>query len=199
MAESAKFITLENLEEKGSAALARQAAYIDRLPTRIVESFRWYTGGDIYGTHHDLNEALREGQEVPRELRVHLRNMDRAFADAPTLKKGITLYRGLDRGDVFNDAAFASTTLKPHIALNFTNMADCCIMKITVPPGAKVLPISLVSSMPGEGEVLLDRGAKWYITGEAMTKWGADMNMRVLFVNYMPRSSIDITNAHLLL
>lgn len=200
--------------------LQLQRDYVRNLPAHLKETLQWYTyteGAPPGETIWDFNTKLRRGEDLGPKLERHFLNLTKIFSEVPPLTAPVTLYRGVDRGDVFSsDAAFASTTLRPERTIRFTDGFGCCLLQITVPPGARVLPLVDVSLVPKESEVLLDRGATWNVTGKGEEFVGedpeeeedvplppgfpgervkVDFPIDTFYVSYLPSGSVDVTNA----
>jgi hypothetical protein len=89
-------------------------------------------------------------------------DLDAIFTKAPALRSSLTVFRGVDgrRSSISrrSDGAFTSTSLRREIAEGFTNKTEkCCLVEMTLEPGARVLPMFMVSRYPVEMEVLLNR------------------------------------------
>ncbi len=157
--------------------------FIRKLPAKLIESIQWYTGGNF----DKFNENLRKGKELSKEEEYHLQNISEIFYIAPPIEKPLTVYKGIDTLNIYNDKAFISTSLNYNVALRFAER-DCCILQITVSPGSKVLYLSEISREKDEAEVLLDRNGSLKITGEIIKG-----KMKVLFVTYYSNESEDIS------
>lgn len=153
--------------------LQTQIDYINRLSSDKKESIKWYT---LEGNAQRLNKILRQTNGNPRfisdddiTIKHHLQNLDSIFKGIPPLKNALTVYRGIQERftENYSTHSFISTTLLEDITLGFINNEDedlsernslCCVLRITVNPGAKVIPaIPTISRHPNEIEVILDR------------------------------------------
>lgn len=56
----------------------------------IIASLKWYTGGE----YDKLNDALRQGTNLPRHIAVHWHNIQQAFRLTTPSKEPILVYRG---------------------------------------------------------------------------------------------------------
>lgn len=97
--------------------------------------------------------------------------MDRIFAQVPPLPYNLVVYRGLsdvDWSEVLYDIDhFVATATNASAAKRFAG-SDCCYMKIHVPIGAKVLPISYahgLTAYPKDLEILLPRQGIFKVIG----------------------------------
>ncbi len=126
------------------------------LPFTIKESLNWYT----QEYYENVNNYLRYGNAGDVDidkLKQVIKNIDRAFESVPPLQTEMVVYRG-QRDDTFNTKSYTSTTVEPRRTQDFLNFAtECCMYRITVNPGSKILPLRNVSSMGYENEILLDR------------------------------------------
>jgi len=66
--------------------------------------------------------------------------------------------------------AFVSTTLSPRTAMAFIGREECCLIKILVRRGTRVIPMWPLSEAPDEKEVLLDRRQTFRHTGIDMIR-----------------------------
>jgi len=171
-------------------SVLHQQEYVRRLPGHIKQSITWYTGG----SYDEFNAALRAGT-VPKDKR-HFENISLAFQGVPPLSEAITVYKGKKSEGVYKlDKAFASTSVTVRGTRDFHGQ-KCCIMQITVPPGAKVLPLLALSDHQREQEILLDREATYVLTGSEIRIFQDDFKvqfeMKFLFVTYLPKQSIVV-------
>ena len=97
--------------------------------------------------------------------------MDRIFAKVPPLPHSIVLYRGLADKSwdevIYDIEHFIATAVNPAAAQRFASY-DCCYMKINVPAGAKILPVSFAHGLtryPKDLEVLLPRQGCFRVAG----------------------------------
>lgn len=80
--------------------------------------------------------------------------------DAPPTKSRLLLYRGV-KTDPLPDRAFVSTSLDPFYTLRYMEKAGtgpCCLMRILVPRGSRILFLAGFSCFAGEQEFLLPPG-----------------------------------------
>ena len=96
-------------------------------------------------------------------------DMDAIIAGAPPLPTPMRVFRGLNttggRGELraarthagAAGAGYTSTTLSRSVAGQYTDDDHCCIESVTLPPGARVLPMWPISQYANEVEVLLPR------------------------------------------
>lgn len=171
-----------------SLRLPQQEEYVRHLPERIKQSITWYTGG----SYDEFNNALRAGK-IPSD-RSHFENISLAFQGVPPLSEAITVYKGKRSESVYKvDKAFASTSVTIRGTRDFHG-EKCCIMQITVPPGAKVPPLLSLSEHQREQEILLDRDATYALTGTELRLFQDDFkvefDMKFLFVTYLPKQFV---------
>ena len=142
-----------------------------------------------------VNETLRYGRG-PRTIVVDgvthrtidvVNDMTRLIAESGRIDEPITLWRGvrnvpdeLQVGRTFTEKAFTSTSVNQKSAMQFTAGSEPTLLEIRVPEGHRVRPMNAsdydydrevpVFSAPGiqsgEGEVLLQRGARYNVVGE---------------------------------
>jgi hypothetical protein len=107
-------------------------------------------------------------------LRLHT-TINNIIFNAPVTKKKMTLYRGDMGGWKRNDmnqsfivSNFVSTSLSMKVAQNFMkddrSSNKCCLYKISVEPGSKLLYLDGITQCNGELELLISSGTNFKIT-----------------------------------
>jgi hypothetical protein len=93
-----------------------------------------------------------------------LKSIDLSFNYAPEFEDTITVYRGV-KGEYKPSliSYISTTTTDIDTALSFSG-TQCCLLKITIPPGSKILPIYDISDFKQEFEILIDRTGQYIIT-----------------------------------
>ncbi len=164
--------------------LQEQERYVTKLDIRNKEALSWYTGGGF----DKFNEYIRKNRVLSKEYTNILLSIDEAFDNVQATQNVLTVYKGIEGSNVFNtDKTFVSTTVNYNRTKRFSGR-NCCVLQITVSPGSKALPIRSISREPDEEEVLLDRDAKFQVTGETINEF----DMKVIFVTYIPKGSVAI-------
>lgn len=77
----------------------------------------------------------------------------------PPIETSITVYRGIKTslmGDITSIVTHISTSYDQKESLVFTNKY-CCMIRITLSPGSKVLPVEDISIHPLEKEIIVSR------------------------------------------
>ena len=161
-----------------------QIRVVNKLPEVIKESLIDYTK-DIY--YESINKALRKGQKIrdDREKQIVVDIMI-AFELIPPIERPITVYRGIGEEPIALNKAFMSTSRSIGRAKQFTGM-DCCLLKILVPPGSKIIPLWSISSHGYEQEILLPLGGSLVVT-----KVIEEKPMKTYDVVYIPPESVVI-------
>lgn len=143
-------------------SLDAQLDYIDNLPERLKEQLRDYTGSG----YEDLNETLRQRKNPSGEVKQLIDDLDAIFLSVPPLREDITVYRGMkQRLSPELGTSYLSTSLDIFKARDFTSL-KCCLFRIHVPAGSRVLPLRRISEAKYEDEVLLDRYGVLAVTYE---------------------------------
>lgn len=177
---------------KNNPIIQKQLQFVNDLienHKEIAKSITKYTDGEkIYMI---LNTNLLRKKHQPKEIQVHLDNIDEAFKAVPPLTEPLVVYRGKKQDEVREvDPSFVSTSLFSDVTLIFTGVG-CCVLKITVSPGSKVLPIYDLSKVRHEFEILLDRGGQFIVTGSEINRYisGAveSKSIKTIFVTYTPK------------
>lgn len=171
--------------------MKKQVDYVDNLDKRTKNVLSWYTTDNGYKL---MNHILRIGKEefLNDDFKSKLNIIDKAFLYAPKLTKPVTVYRGLDLKSPdsieFSTNSFISTTSDIESTYSFTSSANnCCILKINVTSGSKVLPLKSLSTVRHEDEILLDRFGIIHATNKY------DKN-KFTFIDcvYIPEDSFEI-------
>jgi hypothetical protein len=151
--------------DKNVAKLSTQIQYVDNLSTNMQKALEYYTSDG----YNYINEYLRDGvQTFSKKVYPMIQQIDSAFEHVPALTSDITVYRGIRssfniRHD-FIEKAYTSTTTEILIAIDFNAKRKCCVFKINVPKGKKILPLLTCSENKSETEILLPRNSKFKFT-----------------------------------
>lgn len=154
------------------------------LSEDMIESISWYTGGNF----DKLNENLRKGIPLTNTQKYHLQNIDNAFSLQSVLINSIVVFKGKTTSSVYSDKAPISTSTSYEAAKGFAK-GECCVLKITVSAGSKVINIKGFSRYEDESEILLERDGNLEVTGEYFNE---DDGMKIMLVTYTPPGSIKI-------
>lgn len=144
-----------------------QINFIKSLSPDILQSIKWYTQEGNAQTLNALlikyNGTLKvENSEIDEKYILHLQNLEYIFKNIPSITIPLTVYRGVKdifATDTYSTHTFVSTSVNNKIVNRFINYENkCCILRITVNPGAKIIPIiSELSYHPDELEILLNK------------------------------------------
>lgn len=134
-----------------------------KWPPDACDSIRSYTE-EYYA---DINYALRQGNPIEEGSIVgrNIEGLDEAFKRAPNVPENLIVNRGipssviagLNKGDVFQDKGFVSTTISPKTQFGNTQV------EIRVPKGSKGIYVASISAYDTEYELLLNRGTKFRV------------------------------------
>jgi hypothetical protein len=165
--------------------VAEQRGYVLSLSQNIKQSLSWYTSEE----YEEFNRNIRMGKSLSEDQRLNIENIDLAFNSVPPLKHPIIVYKGTKTDTIYSDKSFVSTTLVYHQTRQFRGI-ECCVLKITVSPGSKVLPVRDLSVNSAEEEVILNRDGIMMVTGSEINK----DNMKILYATYSPGNSEIVHN-----
>jgi len=165
--------------------LDKQLKYVDSLDKNTKENLTWYTSGEYL----TFNEYLRDREELPDKVvddyEKVLKSIDEAFRKAPQIKDSLTVYRGVEEeGYILNNESFISTSLEQKVAKEF---AKCCLLKITLSSGCKVLPLYSISEHKDEKEILIDRDSMFILT-----KKDTFTSIKIFEITVVPKTSVSI-------
>lgn len=160
--------------------IREQTNFLNELPEYHKESLLFYTSSMYTKINNYLQGDLHNIDEMEVMIIDDIINsIDKAFSIAPKLKHPLTLYRGLDMPNIKNKRytkpiplhglqgkykGYMSGSTRPNIAANFVRN-ECCLLKITIPKGTRVIYMSPISQFSYENEVLLPRDSIINITG----------------------------------
>jgi len=162
--------------------MEKQIEHIDNLNEEIKSSLISYTDG--YG--YDINKMLRMGI-----INNIIKNIDEAFIGVPITDNPILLYRTIDNNFnlTYRSEGYISTSTTLTTAGTDGN---CCILKITVPSGSRILPLKIISVNPNEDEVLLNRNSSLQFISEYQETIKGDI-YNIINMVYLPsEQSVNI-------
>lgn len=165
--------------------LDKQYEYVNDLNIEIRDIIKRYTGSFYY----KLNKKLRENEELSYKYKTIVNKLDSTFNACPIIKDEITVYRGIQSDNFIPELiSYISTSYDIDEAIKHSGI-KCCLLKILIPPGSKILPIENISEYHGEKEILLHRLGKLNITSR-------EYKGRLLIYNlvYIPINSVEINS-----
>jgi hypothetical protein len=161
------------------------------MNSKEINSLKWYSGGD-YGT---LNDALREGTRLSKEVQSHWDNIQSAFSKAPLSTEPITVYRGKKSDTIRKIVTPLSTSKIVKGTVDFVG-TKCCLLIIDVVAGTNYIDISKISDVPSENEILLPPNGTLVYTGiEGETETETVIKgrkVRSLRLTYLPPQRAEI-------
>lgn len=124
----------------------------------------------------NINNSIRYNDIINDDIKNIINNIDYIFKNIPPLEKDIILYRGINDPTYINQNSYISTSLTLNGALNF-KYNNCCILKIHIPSGTKIIPLHGIFKdsdfgQLDEKEVLLQPNSKLEIFYEYIDKMG---------------------------
>jgi hypothetical protein len=121
---------------------------------------------------------------IQKTIDMFIVDMKNIFKNAPPLTKEMTVYRGVKddfylkgaKNGIYKNNGFISTAIDVNVAEMFRNGEDkirsdlgCCLKRITLVPGTRVVTLMPVSPF-GEKEILLNDGSLYLIKKERVIK-----------------------------
>ena len=134
-----------------------------------------------------LNKKIRNDRPLNDDDLAMLKSIDLSFNYAPEFEDTITVYRGVKGEYKPSLISYISTTTDLDTALSFSG-TQCCLLKITIPSGSKILLIYDISDFKQEFEILIDRTGEYIITS---IEEPYDMP-KIYNIVYIPPTSIKI-------
>lgn len=148
----------------------KQLKYMEKIPIEYINVLKEYTKDKYTSVNKFLRDDLQFFHYKPDDKVInYVDAIDEVFRKIPPLKQDVFLWRGVTRNDGmpdnFVDKAYISTTLDKQLAQKFSGY-KCCLYKIRVPKGTKVIPVSLTSHHSNNVEVLLPRDGQYTIVNK---------------------------------
>jgi hypothetical protein len=134
-------------------------------PTDVAEndynkvSHTTYNGEKLDNTIATIDKAF-EGSEIKDNLTTYRGVKDSILVSNPDLMQALDT-----PGSVFESPCYSSTSILPFKAEPFAEGYNGRILRMELPAGTKALYVAGISEIPGEHEVLVNRGTK-YVVGE---------------------------------
>ncbi len=181
-----------------SADLETLEQYVKNLDKSILESLWAYESGSD-NINHTLraNQNLSNYNQFEKDIKTHIKNIERAFINAPTINHSLTVYRGIQNPDQISDISYISTSLMEDIALEFSK---CCLLKITITSGCKILPLysMLLNTLDGTGsdaerEILIYRDVTFIVTNtykKVTDTFYGNKDITMYDITCVPKSSV---------
>lgn len=168
-----------------------QEQYITRLPSELRDVVNMYIDGE------ETNEYFRNPtQFISNNKKKYIRNLTSVFFNIPPIDNPLVVYRGVTSESYVNDSSsYLSTSLNRDCVTGFLSSVNRIIMKITITPGVRVLPLYILSSY-NEKEILIDRDQKWDISSVTMEdinwKDAYKEKTKVYHITISPTTSISL-------
>jgi hypothetical protein len=129
-------------------------------------------------------------------------DLKRIINNAPAVKKEIVVYRGVKddyflkgaKDNYYTNTSFVSCSLDPSYALTFLRADNqCCLKRITILPGTKVLFISGLSAFYEELEIVINIDSTLFIQNKFTTSiYKTPNNKDICFDKNVEKRLIDI-------
>lgn len=159
-------LTLYALRAISTNTLSTLRDHLKRVgPTAVqgIEHIQKHPG-DV-GRFWIIHRLFKDTFWLEYVIKPYVEDIRTVIRNAPPLKKSLYVYRGTrtdvlstNPGTFYKNLGFLSTSLNAEIALRFHNKNNtrCCIQKILLLKGARVLPLMGISHFQPEMELLLD-------------------------------------------
>ena len=136
-------------------------------------------------TYELINTTLRD-DELNVETYKYITLIDEAFKSSPISSTPITVYRGTNNTLIFGlNKAYISTSIIKDVSLMYMNI-NCCLYKITIPPGIPYLYIVDYSRFEFEEEILLPRNIYINLINEEIVNNITVYNVEISSVEITP-------------
>jgi len=116
---------------------------------------------------------LLTDDEITRAVEGLAGEIRRIFQRSPPTKKRMVLTRGLKKkipigDDNYMKQGFTACTLDPiHALTNYTGSGGCCLQRVILLPGTRVLFLGGLSSFKADAECLISDRVRFYRVGES--------------------------------
>jgi hypothetical protein len=136
-------VNIENLK----TLFEKQIFYIQNLPPKYKKVLKDYTGH----SYLDIN-ILNQNEYKDKII------LDEIFENIPPIEKEFIVLRGQTKEPILYGRSYVSTTMDINMAKKFINTRNnCCLLRITIKPGTKVIPLFPFSMFKEELEILLNK------------------------------------------
>jgi hypothetical protein len=154
---------LRGLTDKDKEILASYTSHGDRIINQVLRGnvAEVITENPIFVKNVVAFMKNYTSIAVPSKIgviRSYVTQFINTFNKISPLRTEITVHRGVRRPEDINlhGNEFLSTTLNPSVSIHFMNTkTNCCLMKIKVKPGVRVLYMETITRYSGEEEVLI--------------------------------------------
>lgn len=170
------------MEEYIRDPLTDQKEYILHLGEKERRILHLYTSQ----FYQEFNHKLRQNESLTPKERLIVEQIDNIFDNAPPLRETLVVYRGITKEFIVDILTYISTTHDISVAKTFARY-DCCLLRITILPGSKPLPLISISAHAGEDEVLLPREGRFIINNINTT-----VQPHVYDLTYIPPGVIEL-------
>ena len=167
--------------------MEKQYVYVMSLSRDIKESIKDYTGSE----YEYINQQLRTHRPLTFSQKEIVDNIDKAFVTVPPIEEPTVVYRGIKDKYIPDLHSFISTSFDVDATHKFRGR-HCCVLRILLPVGSKILPIKEISDHPDEKEVLIGRFGKLNVTGKEYRD-----GMEYYDVVYIPEVKVEIVDPSL--
>lgn len=180
------------------STFAPQLAFIRGLGDKYVKAIKDYASSDYY---EHLNRQLTAGVPLSGIYEETYNALITTFAMVPRLSQPIVVWRGIRAkelavGRLVRQFVSTSLSLDSAMRAEFTG-TTCCVLKITLPSGAHVLPIEDIAEQAGEYEVLLPPGGVWTVVSVEEVPYPTRSTWVTTYdLTYLPKQHVTIEEGH---
>lgn len=177
---------------------APQLKYIQGLDPKYVNAIKDYASSEYYEHLNRMMTAHLPLSGIYDEL---YKNLMTAFTMVPRLAQPVVVWRGikakeLAMGRLVHQFVSTSLSLDSAMRAEFTG-STCCVLKITLPSGAQVLPVEEIAEQAGEYEVLLPPDGTWTVLSVEEVPYPNRSNwVKTYDLTYIPKQHVSITEGH---
>lgn len=182
------------MKEKYRATFAPQLEFIGGLNATYIKSIKDYASSDYY---EHLNRMMTAKLPLSGIYEQIYNNLMTTFTMVPRLAHPVVVWRGirakeLETGRLVRQFVSTSFSLDSALRQEFT-WSTCCVLKITLPSGAQVLPIDEVAEQAGEFEVLLPPDGTWTVLSAEDVPYPPSRRwVKTYDLTYIPKQHVSI-------
>lgn len=178
----------EDNVESTYAALVKNFNYEKRFQERRKSMIDSRMSFEEFKQHQNNIFRKKAYEHHVENAYPYVQKLEELFREIPPLEEPLVVYRGTGFDYVIpQNAGYVSTTLFGRYA-HYWAGKNCCVVKITVSPGSKVVPIQVYSKERQLGvdefEILLARNGNYIETGHIID----DSGFKTSFITYLPQS-----------
>jgi hypothetical protein len=182
-----------------TSVFSKQLDFIDKLDPKYITAIKKYTASDYY---ENLNRFMCAGLPLSETYETIYNDLMHVFNTVPRLSEPVVVWRGL-RAPKLDKARLSCQFVSTSLSVQAATLQDfvgsvCCVLKITLPAGASVLPIEFQAEQDGEWEVLLPPNGDWVVLSSENLPYtdafSRTKTIKTYYITYIPMNKVVLDN-----